>query len=264
MPQHVAQKWYECRSLPDGVTQIHEIHVAAWLRCNIWHVRGRDRDLIIDTGMGLRPLTREIAQFSERPITAIMTHAHFDHAGGLHEFSDRCGHKAEAEIIAKPSAANTVADAGYVRAETFSALPYEGFSHAEYRVRPAPLTRLLDEGDGIDLGDRIFNVFHLPGHSPGSIALYEKETGIFFSGDVVYDGALIDDLYHSDPDALRESLVRLKTLPVRTIHGGHYASFGRDRMLELIDGYLDGGNRVGDAEAWIARQMSAESDNAEG
>ena len=264
MPQHVAQKWYECRSLQDGVTQIHEIHVAAWLRCNIWHVRGRDRDLIIDTGMGLRPLTREIAQLSERPVTAIMTHAHFDHAGGLHEFSDRCGHNAEAEIIANPTAANTVADAGYVRAETFSALPYEGFSHEHYRVRPAPLTRLLDEGDVIDLGDRIFNVFHLPGHSPGSIALYEKVTGILFSGDVVYDGALIDDLYHSEPDALRESLARLRTLPVRTIHGGHYTSFGRDRMLELIDGYLDGENRVGDAGAWIARQMSAESGNVEG
>lgn len=258
MAGHVARDWYQCRSLPDGISRIHEVHVAPWLRCNIWHVRGRDRDLIIDTGMGLRPLTREIATLSERPVTAIMTHAHFDHAGGMHEFPDRCGHKAEADIIAYPTAANTVADAGYVRAETFTALPYEGFSYKDYRVRPAPLTRFVDEGDVIDLGDRVFHVFHLPGHSPGSIALYEKATGILFSGDVVYDGALIDDLYHSEPEVLRASLARLRELAVSTIHAGHYASFGRDRMLALIEDYLAGQLRVGDAEAWIARQMDKE------
>ncbi|MFD1160581.1 MBL fold metallo-hydrolase [Roseovarius aestuarii] len=262
MPKHVAQDWYECRALRDGVSRIHEIHIADWLRCNIWHVRGRDRDLIIDTGMGLRPLTREIALLSERPITAIMTHSHFDHAGGMHEFSDRCGHRSEAAIIADPTAANTVADAGYVRAETFSALPYEGFTHEHYRVRPAPLTRLLDEGDVIDLGDRVFKVFHLPGHSPGSIALYEKATEILFSGDVVYDGALIDDLYHSDPDLLHESHTRLKELPVATIHGGHFPSFGRDRMIDLIDEYNAGGLRIGDASAWIEGEMGNDTSDA--
>ena len=162
---HVAQDWYEVQHLSDGISLIREKHVAHWLRCNIWHLRGRDRDLIIDTGLGLRPLTREIAQLTERPITAIMTHSHFDHAGGLHQFNDRCGHRAEADIIASPTSANTVADTGYLRADTFTALPYEGFSHDSYVVRPAPLTGLLDEGDVIDLGDRTLRVFHLPGHS---------------------------------------------------------------------------------------------------
>ncbi|WP_397544449.1 MBL fold metallo-hydrolase [Roseovarius salis] len=257
MTKTVAADWYATESLTDGVMRIHEIHVASWLRCNIWHVRGRDRDLVIDTGMGLRPMTREIAALSGRPITAIMTHSHFDHSGGLHEFSDRCGHGAEAGIMAAPTEANTVADAGYVRAETFTALPWEGFSHRDFQVRPAPLTRLVDEGDVIDLGDRVFRVFHLPGHSPGSIALHEAETGLLFSGDVVYDGDLIDDLYHSDPEVLALSHARLRELPVRTVHAGHFASFGRDRLIEILDDYKAGGRRVGDAESWISGKAGA-------
>ena len=146
----VATHWYETRTLGDGVTRILETHVASWLRCNIWHVQGRDRDLIIDTGMGLRPLTAEVASLAGRPITAIVTHTHFDHMGGLHQFEERCGHRAEGRISASPSLANTAADTGFVRAETFSALPYAGFTHTSYTVTPAPLTRLLDEGDVIN------------------------------------------------------------------------------------------------------------------
>lgn len=214
---------------------------------------------MIDTGMGLRPLTAEIARLSDRPQTALMTHSHFDHAGGLCDFETRCGHASEAGIIAEPTLANTVADSGYVRAETFSALPWEGFTHQSFRVRPAPLNRLLDEGDVIDLGDRTFRVFHLPGHSPGSIALFEPSTGILFSGDVVYDGALIDDLYHSDADILLESHARLRELPIKTVHAGHFDSFGRDRLFRILDDYKSGGRRLGNAEDWLAGEIAAQA-----
>ena len=173
----------------------------------------------------------------DRPLTAIMTHSHFDHSGGMHQFCDRCGHTLEAGIIAEPSPTNTVADTGYVRADTFTALPYAGFFHESYVVRPAPLTQLLNEGDVVDLGDRVFRIFHLPGHSPGSIALFEKATGIFFSGDVIYDGPLIDNLYHSQAEVLLESHARLRELAVSTVHAGHFGSFGLDKMHALLDVY---------------------------
>ena len=105
-------------------------------------------------------------------------------------------------------------------------------------MRAAKASRLIDEGDVVDLGDRHFEVLHLPGHSPGSIALWEPRTATLFAGDVVYDGALYDQLYHSDPAAYRTSLERLRALPVETVHGGHFESFGRPRMIELIDRYL--------------------------
>lgn len=49
----VAARWFERRALADGVTWLCEPHVDAFLRCNIWHVLGRDRDLIVDTGSGV-------------------------------------------------------------------------------------------------------------------------------------------------------------------------------------------------------------------
>ena len=206
--------------------------------------------------MGLRPFKAELAILTERPIIAVVTHSHFDHSGGLCEFSHRCGHKAEADILATPTAQNTLIDTGFVRAETFSALPYEGFDYRSYNIKPAPLTQLIDEGDVLDLGDRVFSVMHLSGHSPGSIALYEHNSGLLFSGDTVYDGDLLDNLHHSDAEMYIESLQRLKELPVSTVHAGHFDSFGQDGMLQIIEEYLAGGRRIGDIGGWVNDEMS--------
>ena len=255
MNKAVAKNWYEIHSMGDGITLIRESSVATWLRCNMWHVRGRTHDLLIDSGMGLRPLKQEITVLDERPIICISTHAHFDHIGGAHEFECRLGHHSESDIHASPDQSKTGDWGPFVRAETFSALPYEDFSYEDYTVRAAPLTGYLDEGDIIDTGDRYFHIMHLPGHSPGSIALYEKDKKRLFSGDVVYDGALFDTVYHSNKEEYRESLQRLKELPVEEVHGGHYDSFDKSRMIELIDDYLAGENSIRDPDDWVSAQL---------
>lgn len=239
-----AEHWYEVHGMADGVSLILESHFSAEWRCNIWHVRGRDRDLLVDTGLGLRPLAREIAALAERPVIAVCSHSHYDHSGGLHQFDDRRGHAAEADIYAHPTRDNTVTT-GFLEADQFTASPCGGFDAERWCVAPAPLTGAVDEGDVIDLGDRVFRVYHVPGHSPGSIALWEEATGILFTGDALYDGDLIDDLYHSVPEELRASHERLRTFPVRVVHGGHYDSFDRDRMQVIIDEYAAGKRRWG-------------------
>ena len=45
--------WYETDSRADGITYITEPHVLEFYRCNIWHVRGRERDMLVDSGMGV-------------------------------------------------------------------------------------------------------------------------------------------------------------------------------------------------------------------
>ena len=65
-----------------------------------------------------------------------------------------------------------------------------------------------------------------------------------------------DTLYHSDPDAYRESLERLRALPIQTVHGGHFGSFGKDRMNEVIAGYLAGDGRLVDPKDWVSKQLS--------
>ena len=97
---------------------------------------------------------------------------------------------------------------------------------------------MIEEGDVLDLGNRVLQVLHTPGHSPGGISLWEAATGTLFSGDIVYDGPLIEDAYHSNLDDYATSLQRLRQLPIRTVHGGHFPSFSGERLRALIDQWM--------------------------
>jgi glyoxylase-like metal-dependent hydrolase (beta-lactamase superfamily II) len=243
MPAVKASEWYETIRMSDDVTLIHEPWIKPFFRCNIWHVRGRDRDLLFDSGLGHVSLRQHVPLITGRPLVCVASHTHFDHIGSHHEFHDRAVHGAEAEILADPRNQWTLADR-YATDEMFVRLP-ENWDASRYRVRPAPAGRILGDGDTIDLGDRHFDVIHTPGHSPGGIGLFERRTGIFLSGDIVYDGPLIDDAYHSDVGDYLATFDRLRSLPVTVVHGGHFPSFGPVRFSQLIDDYVEGKRRAG-------------------
>jgi glyoxylase-like metal-dependent hydrolase (beta-lactamase superfamily II) len=107
-----------------------------------------------------------------------------------------------------------------------------------FRIQGCTPTRLIDEGDTVDLGDIAFEVMHLPGHSAGSIGLWEKKTGTLFSGDALYDGPLLDEIYGADINEYIRTMKRLRELPVQCVHAGHDPSFGKARMIELVDQYI--------------------------
>jgi glyoxylase-like metal-dependent hydrolase (beta-lactamase superfamily II) len=232
----------------DGVVRIIEPCVDPFLRANLYLVGGRDRDLLIDAGLGLASLTEELPDLFERRVLAVATHRHFDHVGGLREFAAVAVHREDAEAVAssKVFASLVIEDyppeelSGYDPPETLlTALPHEDFGPAAYRIEPVTPTALLDEGDVLDLGERKLEVMHLPGHTPGEIGLWEDETGTLFSGDCVYEsGGLLDELPESNIDDYVRSMERLRDLPVQVVHGGHDESFGRARLLELIDEYV--------------------------
>lgn len=238
-----AKDWYRTQRFADDVTLIDEPHIKPFYRCNMWHVRGRDRDLLFDTGLGHFSLRQHVALVRERPIVCAASHSHFDHIGSHHEFTDRRIHGDEADILASPDRDRTLARR-YADERMFDALP-EGWVSRDYRIAPAPATMLLKDGDVIDLGDRAFEVIHTPGHSPGGIALWEKKTGTLLSGDIVYDGQLILDTYHADLADYDASMERLGRLPVSIVHGGHCPSFGRARLGELIADYREGRRQAG-------------------
>lgn len=232
-----AGTWYEVSRLDDDVTYIGEPFIKEFYRCNIWHVRGRDRDLLVDTGMGVVSLREQIPLVTEKPCLAVASHIHFDHIGCHHEFIERYVHSEEADILANPNRESTLADP-YVTDGIFTKLPPNPYVSSEYMVKAAPATRRLEDGDVIDLGDRRFDVIHTPGHSPGGIMLFEKATGILFSGDTVYDGPLIDDAYHSDIPTYIKVMKQIVDLPVCVVHGGHFPSFDGERYRALIAQYL--------------------------
>jgi glyoxylase-like metal-dependent hydrolase (beta-lactamase superfamily II) len=232
-----ASDWYQVRKVGDDVSHISEPHIREFYRCNIWHVRGRDRDLLIDSGMGVVSLRQHVPIVTEKSCTAVASHTHFDHIGCHHEFEERCVHAAESHFLMDPTVKGTLIDP-YVNDDIFTKLPPVPYSSTEYRLKSAPATRILIDGDIIDLGDRRLEVIHTPGHSPGGIALWESATQLLFSGDVVYDGPLIEDCYHSDIDAYVVSMRRLLGMRPRMVHGGHFGSFDGGHFTAMIKSWL--------------------------
>ena len=237
-----ANDWYETQKMNGDITYIGEPFIKEFYRCNIWHVRGRDKDMLVDTGMGVVSLRDHVAQINEKPTIAVASHTHFDHVGCHHEFDERMVHINESNILKSPTRENTLAEP-YVEDSIFTKLPPYPYISTEYAVKAAPATKLLKDGDVIDLGDRHFTVMHTPGHSPGGIMLYENSTEILFSGDTVYDGPLIHNAYHSDLVDYIDSMKRILDLPVCIIHGGHFSSFDGARYRELIKIFLDSNDK---------------------
>lgn len=238
-----AKDWYETIRFGDGITLIHEPWIKSFFRCNMWHVRGRDRDLLFDSGLGHFSLRSHVHLVAERSLICVASHTHFDHIGSHHEFANCCVHHAEAAILADPRNEWTCADR-YASDDMFDRQP-EGWDQVKHKVKPAKPERLLNHDDIIDLGDRAFQVVHTPGHSPGGIGLFEKTTGIFLSGDIIYDGPLIDDAYHSNVNMYVATLEHLARLPVSVVHGGHFPSFGVVRFQQLITEYIGGRRGAG-------------------
>ncbi len=251
----VVRRWWHSHNVSEEMSHLCEPYVAEVMRCNVWHLRGRHSDLVVDSGLGLAPLMPNLHTAADTDPVLVLTHTHADHSGGWHEFDRRCVHAAEAPFMEPgtgapdmtslmssdldPAEVRHMREVGYHVPDCFvTAAPAEGFDPRCLSFTPAPATRRLSEGDVIDLGDFVFEVLHLPGHSPGSIGLFDRRNKVLFSGDAVYDGPLLDELEGSDIDAYHNTMRRLATLDVEVVLPGHGKMFGRDRLRRIALEYL--------------------------
>ena len=251
----LCEAWFETIPADEAIVRIVEPHVDALIQANAWLVSGRDRDLVVDTGNGLapiRPVLDRLREDPEKPLLAVATHGHMDHAGGLFAFDDRGGHERDAGEIAAlrpllwrrdvwPDVARAMDDAGYPTPELLvNAAPSSTFDPGSFAPTGCSLTRVVVEGDVLDLGDRAFEVLHLPGHTPGSIGLWDAGTGTLFSGDAVYiEDPLIDQTPTSNIADYLETMRRLHDLPATIVHAGHDRSFGREDLIARCRGYIE-------------------------
>ncbi len=251
----VAETWYRSESLDAQTWVLTEPHVHPIFSANIFLVLGRDADLVIDSGMGialLRPEIDALRPDHEKPLILLSTHTHVDHIGAAHEFDTRLVHTLEADELADPTpySLDTSAiseefrrlflDAGYppLSPLLIDAVPEKGYNPLAYALRGAPATKLVGEGDTIDLGDWTAEVLHLPGHSPGQVGLWHEPSGTLFGADAIYDGPLIYDGPGMSIEDYRATLERIRGLPIQMVFGSHEPAFGPERCREICDRYL--------------------------
>ena len=212
--------WYEVVRFPDGVTMIaepgHHEDVKSYL------VEGERDVAVLDTGMGVGDFAGLVRSLSDREPIVLHSHAHFDHIGASSEYR---------RVLVHPSEESDL-QAGYpndrfrrwFRAEYLNEIPLPGdFDADTAEIAGTPATGYLNHGDTIDLGGRVLEVFHTPGHSPGGITLFDREAGALFPGDAVYAGPMFSFRDDADPVAYRESLRLLAELArvSKTVYPSH-------------------------------------------
>lgn len=129
----------------------------------------------------------------------LLTHAHFDHVGGLAQLKEETG----APIYIHPEAVEMLGEATMTASLWGIRLP-----------SPPPPDKMLAEGDVIQVGKLHFQVLYTPGHAPGHVSFYLPPYHALFDGDVLFQRSIgRTDFPTSDYETLMRS-IREKLLPL--------------------------------------------------
>ena len=222
------REWFEVVELEPGVHAIgeslHDENVACFL------VEGRDRAALIDAGTGIGDLRGLVEELTSLPLTLVISHSHWDHVGSVSRFSGW------AEVLVHPLEASRLRAGvpnermrSYVGGDHLRGAPPAGLDLDRIEITGVDPDGYLDDGSIVDLGGRTLEVLHVPGHSPGLLALLDRDSGALFTTDAVYGGSLYAHLPGVDFPGYVETARRLGALEpeIRNVYPSH-----NERRLE--------------------------------
>lgn len=209
--------WFTVDEIDPGSYIISEYQ--HWEETHCYLLNGSKRSLLIDTGLGICNIYEEIQKLTDKPVTAIATHIHWDHIGGHKYFPDFFAHKDELNWLNGefPLTLETIKEMVLDRCD-----PPEGYNVDTYEFFQGRPTEKLAGGEEIDLGGRRIQVLHTPGHSPGHMCFLEPARGYLFTGDLVYKDTLFAYYPSTDPAAYLLALEHVAALPVRRVFPAHH------------------------------------------
>ncbi|MCH3917476.1 MAG: MBL fold metallo-hydrolase [Spirochaetia bacterium] len=210
--------WFTIDHIDDDTHIISEYR--HWEETHCYLLIGKERALLLDTGLGICNIHDEVIKLTEKPITAVATHIHWDHIGGHKYFPDFYAHEDELNWLAGEFPLTMEQIKGMVIDRCNLPEGYDINSYEFFQGRP---TRVLKDNDIIDIGGRSVQVLHTPGHSPGHMCFYERKRGYLFTGDLVYKDTLFAYYPSTDPQAYLKSIERIAALPVKRVFPAHHS-----------------------------------------
>lgn len=213
--------WFEVERIGPGVTMIgeprHVEHVHSYL------IEGERDVAILDTGTGVGNFPGLVRNITNREPLVVQTHAHWDHIGATHAYERVLVHPSESDLLRAGSSNEELRpwfSEDQVRRED---LP-DDFDLETFWIPGTNASGELYDGQKIDLGGRIIEIHHTPGHSTGSITVFDSTSGLLFPADAVNYGPIYLLGQDADLDGYVRTLERLVNLTSRAarIYPSHY------------------------------------------
>lgn len=243
--------WFESSKIRENLHLTKEIYFFQDNQANMWLIKGPNKDIVIDTGLGVQDLRHHLETSGliepaggERECCVICTHNHFDHSGGAHHFETVYIHEDDLPGLRDGQQTETL---NYVKPTHFYQQPHSGFSACSYKVPPT-VCQPVKDGDQIDLGGgEHLEIMHVPGHTRGSVAIYYPAMNELFTGDFVYEcgsgSNLFDWLPNSSVQKYVDTAYRmmdwLENKEIDTVYPGHFNTLTKHRMHGLLQEYVD-------------------------
>ena len=190
-----------------------------WEEVHSYLLIGTRAALLIDTGLGVANIKTVVDGLTALPVIVATTHVHWDHIGGHGYFKDIAVHEAEKEWLSNFPIPLEVVKRNLLKEPC--EFPAD-FNPAEYRIFQGTPTRVLHDGDFLDLGNRLVQVVHTAGHSPGHCCFYEQDRKYLYSGDLIYQGCLDAFYPTTDPVPFMQSVEKVRSLEVEKILPAHH------------------------------------------
>lgn len=191
-----------------------------WEETHCYLLNGSERSLLIDTGLGICDISEIIAELTDKPVTAVATHIHWDHIGGHKYYSDFYAHKAELDWLngGFPQPLEAIKEYVVDRCD----LP-DSYDVNHYEFFQGTPTKVLHGGERIDIGGRCIEVLHTPGHAPGHMCFWEENRGYLYTGDLVYKDTLTAWFPSTEPEAYLQSIEKIAELPAKQVFPAHHS-----------------------------------------
>lgn len=222
-----SKQWYQVvRLLPDlwAIKDLRSSeHAICYLLC------GSKKALLFDANIGVASLKKVVSTLTALPVVVVLSHWHFDHVGGAHEFSEAWAWNSPYMLAASESGISAELVRKYGGESFLKSIGQPG-----WEVRPFKGVHLLAPDQIIDLGNYKLQVLHTPGHTPDSVCLHEPERQWLFAGDTVYPGELYMQFPESDMAAYKNSIKTLGSLPLRYVFPGHTSAQTQGDLLVEI------------------------------